>query len=74
MHESCVPHSRDRTKCTLVYIQIYPRKIVHIKHAQHFDLRPKTIAGSWLFVKPKFCSGFEFGFLGLSQGVIEVHY
>ena len=27
------------TKCTPVYIQMYPGKIVHIKDAKHFDLK-----------------------------------
>ena len=30
-------------KCTPVYIQMYPRKVVRIKGTQHFDLRPKSL-------------------------------
>ena len=43
IHKSCIPHSRATTKCKPVYIQMSPGKVVHIKHAQRFDLRLKSL-------------------------------
>ena len=46
IHKPCIPHSTDSratTKCELVYIQMQPGKVVHIKHAQHFELRLKSL-------------------------------
>ena len=53
IHKSCAPHSRDTTKCTPEYLQMYQGKVVHIKQAQYFDLGLNpfglVIAASWLF-------------------------
>ena len=43
IHKPCILHSRHTTKCTPVYIQMYPKKVVHIKGTQHFDLRKSLI-------------------------------
>ena len=33
IHKPYIPLSRDTTKCTPVYIQMYPGKVLHIKDA-----------------------------------------
>ena len=43
-HKSCIPNSRATTKCKPVYMHSdVARKVVHIKHVQHFDLRLKSL-------------------------------
>ena len=38
--KSCIPHSKNTTECTLVYIN---GKVLHIKQAQHFDSSYKSL-------------------------------
>jgi len=34
IHKPCIPHHRDTFKCTLVYIEMYPGKVVALQKSK----------------------------------------